>query len=123
MIESLNVHIYIIEFVLTVQANPKQTCMRPRHRNYVNKSSENRPSRKKKRRIHTELQFVEEDWPSSSTESAERQNASQCIEVDYALKSGSSHVVKKSEFVFENTLYGELSNGGDVIHCALIHSC
>lgn len=108
MIESLNVHVNVIEFVVTVQANPKQSCMRPRHRNYVKKSSENRPPRKKKRRIHTKLHFVEEDWPSTSTESAERQN-------DHAFQSNSSRVVKNSEFVFENTLYGELPNGGDEI--------
>lgn len=88
--------------------------MRPRHRNYVEKPSESLPPRKKKRRKLTKWHFEEEDWISPSTESSERQNTSQCVAVGDALQSDSSGEVKKSEFVFENTLYGELANRGEI---------
>lgn len=93
---------------------PKRIRMRLRHRNYVHKSSKNHPPMKPKRR-QTKMVFLEEDWPPSSIEFVEQHDASQCIEIDDALQSESSRVIKNSEFVFEDALYGELPKRGGKI--------
>lgn len=74
----------------------------------------------KPKRRQTKMVFLEEDWPPSSIEFVEQHDASQCIEIDDALQSESSRVIKNSEFVFEDALYGELPKRGGKIRWAHI---
>lgn len=72
----------------------------------------------KLKRRQTKMVFLEEDWPSSPIEFVEQHDASQYNEINDELQSESSRVIKNSEFVFEDTLYGELPERGGKIRWA-----